>query len=204
MSRGWTFAPFPWQAALKAAYAASQIVLGSCTSPPHQGFDFPTCSCWCLLTGEQQDCWDMACLNFCPTLTNVVWRPVEIVSLCVCSWVGRSQVWEEGAWSCSKQTPGAHVLVLKWQMTKKGCSMTQEDGNISRELIYRKGKWYNTDNNRVNDDKLLGIHIINRHGNEEWPSMYEWRHAHMQSVPLIRSVQCSKPGQILMLRRTQV
>lgn len=45
--------------------------------------------------------------------------------------------------------------------------MTQEDGNISRELIYRKGKWYNTDNNRVNDDKLLGIHIINRHGNEE-------------------------------------
>lgn len=34
-SRGWTFASFPWQAALKAEHPASQIVLGSCTSPPH-------------------------------------------------------------------------------------------------------------------------------------------------------------------------
>lgn len=87
------------------------------------------------------------------------------VSLCMGSWVGRSQVWEEGAWSCSKQTP--HVLVLKCQMTKKGCFMTQEDGNISTELIYRKRKWNNTDNYRINDNNLLGIDMINRHGNEE-------------------------------------
>lgn len=45
--------------------------------------------------------------------------------------------------------------------------MTQEDGNISRELIYREGKRYNTDNDRINDNKLLGIDMISRHGNEE-------------------------------------
>lgn len=55
MSRGWTLAAFPWQAALKAAHAASQIVLGSCISSPHQVFGFPACRCWCLLTGKQQD-----------------------------------------------------------------------------------------------------------------------------------------------------
>lgn len=40
MSRGWTFTAFPWQVALKAAHAASQIVLGSCISPPHQFLAF--------------------------------------------------------------------------------------------------------------------------------------------------------------------
>lgn len=45
--------------------------------------------------------------------------------------------------------------------------MTQEDGNISTELIYRKRKWYNTDNNRISDNKLPGIDTISRHGNEE-------------------------------------
>lgn len=80
ISRGWTIAFFPWQAALKAAHAASQIVLGYCTSLPHQVFGFTTHSCWCLLTGERQDLLRFyVCLNFCPTLTRLVWRPVEII-----------------------------------------------------------------------------------------------------------------------------
>lgn len=196
VSRGWTFAFFPWQAALKAAHAASQIVLGDCTSLPHQVFGFTTHSCWCLLTGEQQNLLRFyVCLNFCPTLTRLVWRPVEILSLHMCSWIGISQVWEEGAWSCSKQPSGARVLVLKWQMAKKGCSMAQEGGNISKELIYRKRKWCKADNDRTNKNKLLAIDaIISRHGNEDGACKYEWRHAHTQTVPLIGSRQCSKPG----------
>lgn len=181
----------PWAEAghcilpLAASFISSACCFTDCAgqlyqpTPPHQVFGFPTCSCWCLLTGKQQDVLRFGLSELLPHANKPSLDSlVGILSLCMCSWVGGSQVWEEGAWSCSKQTPGAHVLVLKWQMTQKGCSVTQEDGNIGTELFYRKRKWYNTDNNRVND-KLLGIAIVisSRHGNEELLSTYECGHA---------------------------
>ena len=73
--------------------------------------------------------------------------------------------------------------------------MAQEGGNIGRELIYRKRKWCKADNDRINNNKLLAIDtIISRHGNEDGVCKYGWRHAHTQTVPLVRSIQCSKPG----------
>lgn len=59
-------------------------------------------------------------------------------------------------------------------MAKNCYSVARVGGNISRELIYKKGKWCKADNERINNNKLLEIGItISKNGNEDEACKHE-------------------------------